>query len=357
MELRQAGEVGLAGKDDHGRPDLAAGRDQRGGGPALWCPCGPGRHRGAEVRHRRSLDDPGSHSLDEGGEAAHEPPRVHDGPAARPEAGHRARDPDLVRHAGRVQQPIVLAESEALVLAEGALDRRDVVRAAGHDELAALVEAGVDRLLRRDAPHLVDRVVRRLLDSPRGVLAVEAGQALHRDVEVRGAPCAVPPRCPETGDLALGDDDAQAGLPLQEVVGGPQARVAGAQDRDVALGGAVERRARGEIPGGLQPVRDVRVAVHGPKGRGAAPLPTWPVVASRAPPGCAPPMRRPGAPPLSFRSCPPIPRRDAGACAGSSSTSSRCGATATTASCGPASSSAASGARSRWSLSRSSSTC
>ena len=57
-------------------------------------------------------------------------------------------------------------------------------------------------------------------------------------------PAAVPARRAEPGDLALADDDAQVGLRRVEVVRGPQAGEPGADDRDVAVDVAGQRRPR-----------------------------------------------------------------------------------------------------------------
>src|SRR5207253_5275693 len=57
-------------------------------------------------------------------------------------------------------------------------------------------------------------------------------------------PSAVARRCSVTGDLALEHDDAQRRPRALEVVGAPQPRVAGADDRHVRLAGTLERRAR-----------------------------------------------------------------------------------------------------------------
>ncbi len=61
--------------------------------------------------------------------------------------------------------------------------------------------------------------------------------------EERRAPAAVSARRAEPGDGALEHDDPQARVEARKVVGGPQPRVAGADDRHVCVYIAVERRA------------------------------------------------------------------------------------------------------------------
>ena len=66
-------------------------------------------------------------------------------------------------------------------------------------------------------------------------------------------PAAVAPGGAEAGHLALQDDDAQRRVGALQVVGGPQAGVAGADDADVGLAVAVERGAGGREPAEVGP--------------------------------------------------------------------------------------------------------
>ena len=79
------------------------------------------------------------------------------------ERPHGTGDPDALRELWPVQEAVPVAEAERLVLPERGLQRRDALRPARQDQLAALVEAGVDPRLGADAPDLVHGVVRRLL--------------------------------------------------------------------------------------------------------------------------------------------------------------------------------------------------
>ena len=54
---------------------------------------------------------------------------------------------------------------------------------------------------------------------------------------MRRAPGTVAPGRAETRDLVLDDRDLQGRLPLQEIVGRPQARIAGTENRHVDVHG------------------------------------------------------------------------------------------------------------------------
>ena len=254
MQFRELGEVRLAGQHDHRRPDLAPRRDERGPSRRV-----PGTERG----DRRPLVDQGAVALHGPRQAAHEPARVHDRRVVGHEGPERALDPDALRELRGIDDPVAVPEPEAPVFLERRVERRQALRPARDDDLAAPVEPCIDARLGRRAPDLVDGVVGRLLHPPRRVLAVQLREAVHRDVQVRRAPGAVPPRRPEPGDLTLEDHDPARRVTAVEVERGPQPGQPRAKDRDVGLDGTLERRPRRQVvAGGLEPVGDGRVVGH-----------------------------------------------------------------------------------------------
>ena len=144
-----------------------------------------------------------------------EPARMDDGGVVGDEGAHGARDPDPVPEAGGVHEPVAVAEAEPLVLAERVLERRHALRAARDDDLAALVEPGVDPRLRARPADLVDGVVGRLLHAPRGVLAVEPARRPIEMLRSGAHQAPLRPGRPEAGDLALHDHDPQRRVAAQ----------------------------------------------------------------------------------------------------------------------------------------------
>src|SRR5690606_12274126 len=93
-----------------------------------------------------------------------------------------------------------------------------------------------------DAADLVDGVEHRALERDRAGALRTAQPTRHAGV-VQRAPAAVAPGGAEAGHLALDDRDREPGILRGEIPGGPEPRVAGADDRDVDGALALERRA------------------------------------------------------------------------------------------------------------------
>lgn len=133
-------------------------------------------------------------------------------------------------------------------LAEGDLDGVEVLETGelgggeGDLEDAAAVLVRLDLLRLADVEDLGDGGVHGLLEADGGLVAVELGVAVASgDAVVE--PAAVAPGGPVPAELRFEDGDVEEGDGLLEVVGGPQARVAAADDADVRGGVAGERLA------------------------------------------------------------------------------------------------------------------
>src|SRR5690606_31305846 len=123
---------------------------------------------------------------------------------------------------------------------------RELGGRAGEREGPAEAEVAVDPLARGDLADLAHRGPHRSPHRPGCGCAVLRRDRLGRGRQERRAPPAVAPRGAEARDVRLEDEHAQPGVAFREVVRGPQAREACADDDDVDLGVRVEGRGRGE---------------------------------------------------------------------------------------------------------------
>ena len=194
------------------------------------------------------LVDRAAAALDGAGQTADEPARVHRRVLGPEDRAAGAFDPDPVvrlrpRRAARSgrHRPAATSASQCASSAGSWLE------SAGDDEAAALDVAGVDALVRADAADLVDTAVDGVLDGRHTVASEPALEVGRRHLQAGGAPATVPTGRPEPGDLALEDRDLEARIPAEQLVGRPQTRVARAEDRDIGVGRAVERRPRGQV--------------------------------------------------------------------------------------------------------------
>jgi hypothetical protein len=195
-----------------GRPDAARRDVERGGG----------------------LVDRPAAALDRGRQPAHELRRLH--PRAVRRVARAAQAGDARARGGLVDVEQLAARRLAQARELG-LGLRDGQR-------AALDEVAVDALAGAGRAHLVDRRLDRALERRDRVLTgclalARAGRDLAEH------PAAVAPRGAEAGHLPLEHDDGERGVGPQQLVGGPQAGVAGSDDADVGLAVAVEGGAGG----------------------------------------------------------------------------------------------------------------
>ena len=131
---------------------------------------------------------------------------------------------------------------------------------AGHLEVAALDDVGVDALAIGDGDHLIDRLIEHPLPGDHCVAAVLPGQHAAVTRGQAGQPAAVAPGGAEPGEAGFEHGDPQARVELLEVVGRPQSGVAGADDADVGLAVPGQRTAGGRQA--VEPVRHRAVLGH-----------------------------------------------------------------------------------------------
>jgi hypothetical protein len=203
---------------------------------------------GLEREGRRALVDRRAVTL--GG--FREPPRelgwLHARAMRREARAAQACDPDARRRFLGLQHVAAPAGPHALELR----------RRLGHGERAALDGVAVDRLAGAGGADLVDGLVGGALQRGDSRLAGRRPQPrAGRDVAEH--PAAVAPRGPEPGHRALEHDDLQRGVGPPQLVGGPQPRVAGADDAHVGLAVAAQRRARSREAAEVRPPPGRRV--------------------------------------------------------------------------------------------------
>ena len=226
-------------------------------------PAGVVRSAAAESDDLGLLMDRRAHPLDQAGEAARELAGVDRGGVGRVEGSGPARDPQPLVQPRWVEELVATGQPEPLELAELRLERRGLVRPARDGQLASTSPVDVEVLGCRDVPDLIDGRVHGRVRAAGRIVAVEALEPRERDVHPRRAPAAVAAGRAEAGDVAFQQDDAQRRVGLQEVVGGPEPRVAGAEDGHVGVGRSVEGGPRGQVVRArLEPIGDRGIVAH-----------------------------------------------------------------------------------------------
>ncbi len=136
----------------------------------------------------------------------------------------------------RFQHPVVLfTEPERAVVGHLGVQTRAVSGQCRDMQGAAARPVTIDAFLLDDALDLVDRREHRALHRDRGVAAMVAHGSLARAREERRAPPAVATRAAEPDVFALADGDSERRIGREQRVRGPQAGVAGADDRNVGI--------------------------------------------------------------------------------------------------------------------------
>ncbi len=155
---------------------------------------------------------------------------------------------------------VAVVQAERVQLAHVSAQPLRLRRVQRDRQVAALDEVRVDLLPREHARDLVDRVEHLALqrEEPGPIRARRPGE------EARG-PAAVAAGGAEAGALCLEHDDAQRRLGSLEVVGSPQARVAGADDRHVGLERAGQLLAPTRRPSERAPPEAELARAHGPR--------------------------------------------------------------------------------------------
>ena len=269
------GRQRLGGDDQrvHGR-DRAALPGERGG-VALGGPDHDLRADGAVRGHRPArldrgdggaLVDPYAAPLDGVGQAAHQPGGVDRRAVRGVRRAQGAGGPQDVARLGRVEEPqVVLAAAPGPGVGDLGPGPAHLGGGADQADGAALGDVGVDALGGRDPHDLVDGGPHRGVLGERALAgaAVQTGDRSERGREERGAPAPVASGRAVPRDLGLEHDDPQRRVGLGEVVGGPQAGVAGTDDDHVGVGVTGQRGAR--VPGvarGLVPQGEPGVAAQ-----------------------------------------------------------------------------------------------
>ncbi len=146
------------------------------------------------------------------------------------------------------RQPAVVAFVQAFGIeimqigAQAAFLFRVARRAVEH---AALAVVAVDAFLLQHPRDLVGNPVQQVVAGP-APFRRQAGEQAVLAEQVAHQPAAVAPRGAEAGGFRLDDGDAQLRRPALQVIGGPEAGVAGADDGHVDLEGFFQGRARFE---------------------------------------------------------------------------------------------------------------
>ncbi len=261
-QLRQLGQVRLAGEDQCLGPDLAVGGQEAGVAARL------------PVDHRRLFPDRRPFALDGAGEAADHPAGVDRRAVRHVDRALHVGDVDPAARLVGVEELVVLPEAERHHLVVAGDHRGELVLAAGEAEDAPLLPLGVDLLLLEHAVDLADGLVHGAGDGAGGLRAVLVADRAERDREAGVAPAAVAAGRAEAGNLSLEDADLERGVALQQVVGGPEAGEPGPQHGDVDVGRAVEPRPRREVvAAGLEPVGVGPVVLHRRSPRNGTALP------------------------------------------------------------------------------------
>ena len=193
---------------------------------------------------RGALVDRHTVALAGGAEAAGEPRRVDPRGVGRvAPAPHGVRFDHRGRLGGRQQPAVGRLVADRLGIGVTGTQALPLWAARRQRERTSLDEAAVDPLACDHGADLVDRLVRGRERARHASIAGRTAVGRRAPGQPADRPAAVAPRRPVADDLALQHDHAEVRLVALEVVGGPEAREAGAHDRDVVLALAGERRA------------------------------------------------------------------------------------------------------------------
>lgn len=224
---------------------LGAAQDVRGADGAVR---GEGAARG-DLRDGGGLVDDDAEAFACGGQALDQLQGVDAGSVRGPGGAHGVRDVDAGAGVGGVVELAVRFAEGEFGGVEGP-EAGELGGGAGHFEDSAAVDVGVDAFLGRGVDDFGDGLVHGVLEALGGLVAVEGGVAVAAgDAVVE--PAAVAAGGSVAAELLLQDGDAQVGGGGLEVVRGPQAGVAAADDDDVGRGVAGERGAGWVCGGGL----------------------------------------------------------------------------------------------------------
>src|SRR5215472_605689 len=149
-----------------------------------------------------------------------------------------------------VQQLKVALESQTAIRLKGSPQAGFLVRSAGHREDAAFAIIRCDSLSRANAAHFVNGIEHDLQQIARDFFSKSSAQCGGSHGKTRGAPTAISARSPKAHDFFFYDGDSQIGTGTFQIVGGPEARIAGAEDGNIHFFGAGERSTWGQVLSG-----------------------------------------------------------------------------------------------------------
>jgi len=167
-------------------------------------------------------------------ESAHEPGRVDGRTVRRVEGATCELRADTRAALAGVEPAVVLvAEAPAPEMRELFAHLVHLGLGRGESDRTAFGVVALDALVAADASDFVDRVEHRVLERDAFGPTPGALEQTFDSGQPRGAPATVAARRPVPGDARLDHCDRELGAQRGQVVGGPEAGVAGADDGDV----------------------------------------------------------------------------------------------------------------------------
>jgi hypothetical protein len=214
----------------------------------------------SDFRHGRTFVDRYAKPLRGGCETPHQPGWLNPSAVRAPGGTDCASNVDpLTQLVGAQHDQIVRSPAESALACEPARKSAVLCGVGCHLEQPVLTDVRVDPLRIAYPDDLVHSVKHRPLHRHRGLdpanLGIPLGLAWHLCAE----PAAVSTGCAETSELAFQHRDPQIRLGCLEVVRGPQAGEAAANDRNVDLRVRLERGPSGWHPQFAVPVRHFAV--------------------------------------------------------------------------------------------------
>ncbi|MDT4847880.1 hypothetical protein FQZ97_819560 [compost metagenome] len=224
--------------------------------------CEPGLDRPASSAHdaRRHPGDGGmfkdgrAHRLDQSRQAAHQLAGMNQRAMLGVEPAQRGLGANPGGGLRAVEQLPLVRQPEARRAFHRCPCAGQLRRTAGQGEKALLGIVRLDTFECEDAADLVHRLVHGRLQLQGGFMGVQLGDAVQGDREDRRGPATVATGSTEPDFPLLQQHHAKRRIALEQVVGRPQAGVAGADDDDIGVRRALQRRAGRAL---LEPERSV----------------------------------------------------------------------------------------------------
>ena len=204
---------------------------------------GNGRGTGAEPRDGRALVDPDASLHRDAAHAAGEACGLGGRAVLHVHAAEHHRGIDPRAGGSGIEHLEVVANPQPVSRDHLVGPRPDLRLTRGDPQGSVGQEPGVDPVRLAEGADRGHALVADAADAKRHLVAVRLREVRQVVPEAADEPAVAPAR-PTAADVLLEDHDVGAGVQLLQVEGGPQARVAAAQDHDVGRRVAVERRRR-----------------------------------------------------------------------------------------------------------------